>query len=331
MSPRAGSFSWAGTAFTFGRRLPIIEFVIGWRALLASAVLFVLGGCGGASGSDPESASCPMPQSTFGAPIQVGHHIEIPVTYVCEGAKIAGTLYEPTSGGTYPALIWVHGAGKTQRLVWGDGRFLRPFADAGFAVFSFDKRGVGKSDGVCCPGDHGHFNLATADVVGAVAAVRSRPEIDGAHIGLIGASQAGWIAPRAAVDSGHVAFVVLAAPGIVTFNQEHAYEQLTGGNRSDKPFPSEAEIAATLAEKGPSGFDVVPYLRRMKVPALWLLGGRDQEIPLAASLGILKQLKAAGKDYTIHVYPDANHGLFDVPSTDPRAMPDTLEWLRQHT
>ena len=46
---------------------------------------------------------------------------------------------------------------------------------------------------------------------------------------------------------------------------------------------------------------------------------------------VIKQLQAAGKDYTIHVYPDANHGLFDVPSTDPRAMPDTLQWLRQHT
>jgi pimeloyl-ACP methyl ester carboxylesterase len=226
------------TAFTFGRRLPIIEFVIVWRALLAAAALFVLGGCGGASVSDPESASCLTPQPTFGARTQLGDHAEVPVSYTCEGAKIAGTLYLARTGGTHPALIWVHGAGETPRLVWGDGKFLRPFADAGFAVFSFDKRGVGESEGECCPGDHGQFNLATADVVGAVAAVRARPEIDGVHIGLIGASQAGWIAPRAAVDSGHVAFLVLAAPGIVTFDQEHAYEQLTGGNGSDKPSPA---------------------------------------------------------------------------------------------
>lgn len=304
--------------------------MIVWRALLASAALFLLGGCGGASVSDPESASCPTPEPTFGARSQLGDHVEIPVTYTCEGTQIAGTLYEPTSSGTHPALIWVHGAGEASRLIWGDGAFLGPFAHAGFSVFSFDKRGVGESEGECCPGDRGHFNLVTADVVGAVAAVRRRPEIDGEHIGLIGASQAGWIAPRAAVDSQDVAFVVLAAPGIVTFDQEHAYEQLTGGYGSDKPFPSEAEIAETLEEKGPSGFDVVPYLHRMNVPALWLLGGRDQEIPLTASLAILKQLKAAGKDYTIRVYPDANHGLFDVPPTDPRAMPDTLKWLVQH-
>jgi hypothetical protein len=118
----------------------------------------------------------------------------------------------------------------------------------GFAVFSFDKRGVGESEGSCCPGDHGHFNLATADVVGAVAAIRSKPVIDPARIGLFGASQAGWIAPREAVESGHVAFVVLAAPGIVTFDQEHRYEQLTGGYGSDKPFPSEGEIANALGQ-----------------------------------------------------------------------------------
>lgn len=38
-----------------------------------------------------------------------------------------------------------------------------------------------------------------------------------------------------------------------------------------------------------------------------------------------------GTVYTIHVYPEANHGLFDSPPTDPRALPDTLAWLRGHT
>ena len=253
-------------------------------------------------------------------------HVEIPVHYTCEGASIGGTLYLPKGAGAHPALVWVHAAGEATRLSWGP--FLRSFVQAGFAVFSFDKRGVGESEGSCCPGDHGHFNLATADVVGAIAVIRSRPVIDPARVGLFGASQAGWIAPRAAVDSGHVAFVVLAAPGIVTFDQEHRYEQLTGGYGSDKPFPSETEIAEKLGD--PSGFDVVPYLRRMNVPTLWLLGGRDQEIPLAASVTILKRLKASGKDYTIKIYPQANHGLFDVPPTSPRALPDTLAWLRSH-
>jgi uncharacterized protein len=301
-----------------------------WRAFLAVAALLLLGGCGGGV-SDPQSAACPAPATQSGARSELSDHAEVPITFTCNDATIAGTMYLPKGKGPHPALVWVHGAGEEARLPWGDGKFLRPFTQAGFAVFSFDKRGVGESEGDCCPGDHGHFNLATADVVGAVAAVRSRPEIASGRIGLIGASQAGWIVPRAAVDSGHVAFVVLAAPGIVTFGQEHAYEQLTGGYGSDKPFPSDAAIAETLRKKGPSGFDVVPYLRRMNVPALWLLGGRDQEIPFTATLAILEQLRMAGKDYTIRVYSKANHGLFNVPPTDPRAMPDALSWLREQT
>ncbi len=94
------------------------------------------------------------------------------------------------------------------------------------------------------------------------------------------------------------------------------------------PFRPKPRSSKKLGD--PSGFDVVPYLRHMNVPTLWLLGGRDQEIPLAASLAILERLKASGKDYTIKIYPQANHGLFDVPPTSPRALPNTLAWLRPH-
>jgi pimeloyl-ACP methyl ester carboxylesterase len=121
---------------------------------------------------------------------------------------------------------------------------------------------------------------------------------------------------------------ILAAPGVVTFDQEHRYEQLTGGDGSDKPFPSESQIAKALGD--PSGFDVRPYLGRLDVPVLWLLGGRDKEIPLRASLAILDRFKRAGKDYTVKVYPAAGHGLFDVPPTSAKALPDTLAWLRAH-
>jgi hypothetical protein len=295
------------------------------RVLLVAAALLSATGCG-SEVSDPASARCDHPPTRFGARTVLSDHVEVPVHFTCAGATLAGTLLLPKDSGRHPALVWVHAAGEAPRLRWGD--FTRAFVRDGFAVFSFDKRGVGESEGECCPADKGHFNLATADAVGSVAAIRSRPEIDAGRIGLFGASQAGWIAPRAAVDSGHVAFVVLAAPGIVTFDQEHRYEQLTGGVGSDKPFPSESEIAKKL--ESPSGFDVVPYLRRMNVPALWLLGTRDQEVPLTASLAIVKRLAAAGKDYTIKVYAGANHGLFDVPPSSPRVLPDTLDWLRSH-
>jgi pimeloyl-ACP methyl ester carboxylesterase len=94
--------------------------------------------------------------------------------------------------------VWVHGAGEASRLGWG-GQLLPGLVIAGVVVLSYDKRGVGESEGECCPGDTGHFNLLTADAVGAAQALRTLPEIDPVRVGLIGASQAGWIVPRAAV------------------------------------------------------------------------------------------------------------------------------------
>jgi len=295
------------------------------KSLATIGLLIVVSGCGGGV-SDPASVRCPSPTSGAGTRVVLRDHVEVPVTFTCGGARISGTVYLPRSKGPHPALVWVHAAGPAQRLGWHG--ITSPFVNAGYAVFSFDKRGAGRSGGKCCPGDKGHFNLATADVVGAVAALRKISEIDTAHIGLFGASQAGWIAPRAAVESGHVAFVVLAAPGVVTFDQEHRYEQLTGGDRSDKPFPSESQIGKALGE--PSGFDVRPYLRRLDVPVLWLLGERDKEIPLRASLTILDHFKRTGKDYTVKIYPGAGHGLFDVPPTSPKVLPDALAWLHSH-
>src|SRR5438552_13241105 len=195
------------------RRNSIVKEMRG-RVVLAGALLALTSACG-CGVSDPASARWPPPPTTFGKRVVRSDHAEIAVRYRCEGALIAGTLYLPKSEGRRPALVWVHGAGAETRLHWG--RFLRPFIDAGLAVASFDKRGVGESDGKCCPGHTGHFNLLTADAVGSVRAVSSAPGVDSSRVGLFRASAAGWIVPRAAVDSGQGAFVVLVAPGIVTF------------------------------------------------------------------------------------------------------------------
>src|SRR5207247_1481456 len=109
----------------------------------------------------------------------------------------AATIYLPSSAGRHPALVWVHGAEAVRRIPYAYPLFSM-LVQSGIAVLSYDKRGVGESEGVCCPGDSGHFNLLTADVVGAVGVLRSRSDIDPADVGLFGASQAGWIAPRAA-------------------------------------------------------------------------------------------------------------------------------------
>ena len=177
--------------------------------------------------ADPPTASCANPPTTFSEKTDLFNHNEVAVQFTCEGKRQAGTLYLPSSAGPYPVAVWVHGAGPEPRLKFGD--LIRSLANAGIAVFSYDKRGVGESEGSCCPGDNGRFNLLSADVAGAVDGLASRSDLRKDEIGLIGASQAGWVAAKAATMSGNVAFIALASATPLTERTANLYERLAGG------------------------------------------------------------------------------------------------------
>jgi hypothetical protein len=117
--------------------------------------------------TDPASAECSNPPIALGQQRAAPTHRELDVVFTCEDVRLAGTIYLPAGWGPSPGVVWVHGAGEAARLGWG-GQVVPGLVAAGFAVLSYDKRGVGQSEGACCPGDQGHFNLLTADVEGAI-------------------------------------------------------------------------------------------------------------------------------------------------------------------
>jgi uncharacterized protein len=271
--------------------------------------------------SDPASARCEAPPTTFGREHVVDGKRAVDVRFTCNRAWLGGTLYLPEGRGPHPAVVWVQGSGPTARLFPGSA--VTPFLDAGIAVFSYDKRGVGASGGRCCPGDDGHFNLLIADAAGAVQALRRRPDIDAAQIGLWGVSQAGWIVPRAAVRS-EAAFTVLVSGPAVTYGEEHEYSRLTGEEGSHSSGLSRREILKRLH---PSGFDQRPDLRQMAMPGLWIYGAKDLSQPTDRSVAVLHQLRdSGGKDFETVVFPDAGHGLLDGTG-DPRAIRAMVEWV----
>ena len=62
-----------------------------------------------------------------------------------------------------------------------------------------------------------------------------------------------------------------------------------------------------------------------------LAGGQDRSQPANRSAARLRRLRTSkGADFTIVVFPRADHGLLDTPPTDARAMPTVLAWLRDH-
>ena len=291
-------------------------------ALSAAGLLAALGAFGG-SIDDPAVAPCRHPPTTVSAPQVVLDHSEALVRFTCNDAHLSGTLYLPLRPGPHPAVVWVHGSGEQARLSYG--RLVASFVDDGIAFFSYDKRGVAESEGACCPDEQGHFNLVTADAVGAIEAVRSSSAVDRAQVGFVGASAAGWIAPRAAEESSHVAFIALASPGVLQHSLVARFEQEAADGEST------AEVEQQLDTWTPSGFDPTPYLEHLNVPALWLFGGGDRNVPPVRSVAQLRAIKQhRGKDWTIVVFPGAGHGLFDEPPTDPRAAPTAEAWVRDH-
>jgi uncharacterized protein len=117
--------------------------------------------------------------------------------------QLAGRLISPTANGRHPAIILVHGSGAENReyiLPWA--RFL---IRRGIAVLGYDKRGVGGSTG---DWNTASFDDLAGDVVAAFEYLKKRSDIDPAHIGLLGVSQAGWVMPLAAVRARDLAFLI---------------------------------------------------------------------------------------------------------------------------
>ncbi|MGA2633896.1 MAG: alpha/beta hydrolase [Terracidiphilus sp.] len=127
--------------------------------------------------------------------------------------QLAGTLNVPNGKGPFPAVVLVSGTGHNTRDedVWSHKIFL-VLADAlsrkGIAVLRYDKRGVG--------GSTGDYDAATtvdfaSDAEAAVTWLKAQPEIDPHHVGVLGHSEGGIIAPAVAAEDESVAFVVMIA------------------------------------------------------------------------------------------------------------------------
>jgi pimeloyl-ACP methyl ester carboxylesterase len=127
--------------------------------------------------------------------------------------RLAGALTMPQGAGPFPAIVLVSGTGHNTRdeEVW-DHKIFVVLADVlsrkGFAVLRYDKRGVG--------GSTGDFDTATtadfaSDADAAVAWLRTQPGIDANHVGILGHSEGGIIAPMVAASDEKVAFIVMIA------------------------------------------------------------------------------------------------------------------------
>ena len=161
------------------------------------------------------------------------------VTFASGGFTMAGTVVLPAGPGPFPAVAFIHGSGPTSRHsfdAWG-----AYFAAHGIASITYDKRGVGESQG-----DYqveGITDLAD-DLTGAFDVLRARPDIREDAIGILGTSQGGWPAVEVA-QRRNVRFIVTSSMGPLGGAEQETFARL---NRvRDAGFGAAEQAAAAEA------------------------------------------------------------------------------------
>ncbi|CAM5397402.1 hypothetical protein STENM223S_10937 [Streptomyces tendae] len=142
------------------------------------------------------------------------------VTFANGSVELAGSLGVPQGEeATCAGVVLVGGSGPTDRH---NDTFFPPLRrhllNAGIAVLSYDKRGVG--------GSTGDWRSATltdlaADADAAVGFLRRQSQVRSEKVGLFGHSEGGWVVLRAATGRQDIPWVVTSScPGVSPAVQE---------------------------------------------------------------------------------------------------------------
>jgi hypothetical protein len=169
---------------------------------------------------------------------------------------LSGTLAVPDSRAPAPGVVMVGGSGPSDRT--NDNFFppiRRGLVEAGFAVLSYDKRGVGASSGDWLAGTIDDFAV---DAAAALDFLRCQPGVQAETTGLFGHSEGGWVVLRAAARVNVPWVVTNGCPGMTPAAQDR-YALATALQAIAGITPHDAEITLAvydrLVEAGRRGAD----------------------------------------------------------------------------
>jgi dienelactone hydrolase len=259
-----------------------------------------------------------------------------PASFADGGVRFAARLLRPPGKGPFPGVVIVPGSVRAHVDTYDLWAYF--FAVHGFAVLTYDKRGVGGSGGTYERAPTvANLRALAADALAGAAWLRRRPEVDPARVGLSGGSQGGWVIELAASESPAVAFAALQSGPAMTVARQEAYAALTREGALDPP-PTETVVGVRLAGVADGGFDPRPALASLRIPVLWQLGAVDRRMHTPETVADVQAL-AAGHDFTVKVYPGGAHslrvtrdGLIAQERSSPGFVPglfrDLAAWLR---
>ncbi|MFD3746779.1 alpha/beta hydrolase family protein [Nocardia sp. NPDC058633] len=232
-----------------------------------------------------------------------------------DGTTTAATVHAPTGATGRPGVVLVHGSGD------GSGEHYdhvaEAFARAGIVALRYDKRTQGYTPA------HRDYSLLADDALAGLTALRNRPEVDPARVGLWGLSEGGWVAPLAASRSAEAAFLITVAANSVAPAAQQAWANETRfgaagvrGSMVDVLARNGIRQLVAADQFAQADYDPIPVLRRITQPVLAIWGDQDRLTPPGDSL---RDFRAAfdsveKKNYALRTLPNAQHA--GQPTTD---------------
>lgn len=252
------------------------------------------------------------------------------IKFSSEGVSLSGTIFKPQNASA--AVVIVHGSGQEKRMT----EFATLLANNGIAVLTYDKRGVGESEGVYAGPEVGtnnvdasNLNLLSLDASAAVNTLSKDLQNNKIQIGLIGASQAGWIIPLAAKKNNKVKFMTIFSGALITAKQQLRFQFYTNGNSNFWATHTEDDARKhTMTDPDRYEFtdtDPCTTLAEISIPGLWIFGSKDIQVPVNLSIEHLNTLKSGNKQYEYKLYPNLGHNTAFSNSNEP--VDYAIKWI----
>ena len=271
----------------------------------APAVIPVSGGTPKTLGADRLSADFPAAQLVTP---------ELVSFRAADGVEAHGQLFKPNGGSARkPAVVYIHGGGPRQMMLgwhnrweyandYGANQYL---ASRGFIVLSVDYRlSVGYGKAFQFPDNTGARGATEyRDILAAGKYLQSRPDVDGAHIGVWGASLGGYLTALALGRNSDVFAAGVDIHGVhdrlPAVNTTQLAHALVGDGIT------EADLKQALkVEFESSPIAAVPT---WKSPVLLIHGDDDRTVDFHQTVDLKRRLLEKGVKVEELVLPDDVH------------------------
>ena len=226
-----------------------------------------------------------------------------------DGLQMHGQIFLPSSasdGKKHPAVIFFHGGSRRQMLLgWHYMQYYsnayamnQYLASLGYIVLSVNYRsGIGYGLNFREALNYGAAGASEFnDVLGAGLYLRTRPDVDGSHIGVWGGSYGGYLTALALARASDLFAAGVDLHGVHDWNLELNIWQPAYDPNAD---PQAARVAW---ESSP-----LASVKGWRSPVLLMQGDDDRNVQFSQTVRLAAALRAQGTPFEEHVFPDEIH------------------------